>query len=68
MFNAGKRPSEKGEDAPPVAGGPAVREEFTNMHGNMLRRHGVCILPLVAKYAPVRTSQVRYKYRDDYRG
>jgi hypothetical protein len=68
MFNTGKRPSKKGKDALPIACGPAVQEEFTYMHGNMFRRHGLSVLPLVAKDAPVRTSQIRYKYRDDYRG
>jgi hypothetical protein len=68
VFHACKRPSVKPEYTPPGATWPAVGDEFIYVRRDIPGRHRGGELTLVAENAPMRTSQVRYKDRDDYRG
>ncbi len=68
VFNACERPSVKPEYTPPSATLPAVGDEFIYVRRDIPGRHGGGELTLVAENAPMSTSQVCYKDRDDYRG
>ena len=68
VFNACERPSVKPEYTPPITTWPAVGDKFIYVHRDIPRRHWGGELTLVAENAPMGTSQVRYKDRDDYRG
>ena len=68
IFHACERPAVKPEYTHPRATLPAVGDEFIYVRRNIPGRHGRGEQALVAKNAPVDTSQIRYKDRDDYRG
>lgn len=68
VFHACERPSVKPEYTPPGAARPTKGDEFIYVRRDITGRHGGGELTLVAENAPMGTSQVRYKDRDDYRG